>query len=188
MNEPNADVADLVARLRAGDDAAVEQLLAAYAGRLRALAAGRIANHPQARSELSDVVQDMWISALRAIREGAAPADPDGLWRLLAAITARKCVNRITHWSRLKRAGTVPLGDADVSGGGDPAEAAEADELVRLVERFVAALDPAVGRVALLRLEGRAIEDIAALTQTSESTVLRRLRDVRERLKGLLSE
>lgn len=184
-----ADTADLLARLAAGDDAAVERLLAEYTARLKALASARLRRHPQARSEASDVVQEMWDSVVTRLRDGRIPpdvADPQSLWRLLAAITARKCINRLKFWSRLRRAGTVPIaGDAE-SVGDCPVDAAEAAEFESIVAEFFAALDPAVARVGALRLAGTPVDEIAAQTGTSESTVRRRLREVGDRLRARL--
>jgi RNA polymerase sigma factor (sigma-70 family) len=190
MDEPDLDVIDLLARLRAGDDVAVEELLSRYTNRLKALAIARLRRHPQAQNDASDVVQEMWNSVVTRLREGqigGEPTDSQALWRLLAAITARKCQNRLKYWSRICRAGAVALNHDELpSDESAVIDTVEAAEFSGLIEQFLANLDPSVAKVAALRLGGASVAEIAAQTQTSESTVARRLRDVRERLRDLL--
>lgn len=60
---PVDDEATLVAQLRAGDEAAFEQVVRAYGGRLLAVARRIVGNEEEAR----DVVQDAFLNAFRSL-------------------------------------------------------------------------------------------------------------------------
>src|SRR5688572_24269752 len=95
-----------IADLRRGDDAAAEQLWAAYFGRMVAVAGRRLAAAGRAADD-EDAALSAFKSFCLGARAGRFPhlTDRDNLWPLLLALTAHKCVDQIRHGTRLKRGG-----------------------------------------------------------------------------------
>jgi DNA-directed RNA polymerase specialized sigma24 family protein len=102
--------------------------------------------------------------------------DRNDLWRLLATFTARK-VNRYIRRENSRRCEFRKLGEV-LGREPDPALAAE---MAELLERLLDILpDPLLRRVAVLRMEGHAIDEIAARIKRSNKTVDRRLNLIRK--------
>ena len=113
------DEAGLVARLRASDARAFEELVIAYQHRVFAVAARMLGN----RAEAEEIAQEVFLRVHRAIRGFRGDAK---LSTWLYSITSRLCLNRLaTTERRLTREDDETL--ARVSGGGPGA----AEELER---------------------------------------------------------
>jgi RNA polymerase sigma-70 factor (ECF subfamily) len=69
MSPPPGQVPNLVARVAAGDRAAVAALLERYRGRLRRMVAMRLDPRLQGRVDASDVIQEGYLDALRRLDE-----------------------------------------------------------------------------------------------------------------------
>ena len=172
-------------QLQAGDVAAVRPLWERYFHRLVGLARGRLRNAPKRAADEEDVALSAFDSFCRNAEAGRFPdlTDRDGLWRLLAAFTLRKVAHHTRDAARLKRGGGVA---ADTPPGGleellgrepDPAVASEvADECGRLL----AALgDDDLRRVALLRMDGHSVDEVAAAVGCAPRSVKRKLQLIR---------
>jgi DNA-directed RNA polymerase specialized sigma24 family protein len=138
--------------------------------------------------------EDVAISAMRSFFAGIAAdrfdrlASRDDLWALIAVITSRKAIRHMRRLLSLKRGGGRERGEsvfaADSAGlagtrdrGDDEAEA-DARDLGRwLIEHLP---EPILRRVALLRLEGLSIDEIAAALEVVPRTVERKLARIRE--------
>ena len=169
----------LVARARAGEARAFEELVRRYLRPAHAVALGVLGNPADAE----DVCQDAFLAALEKLDECR---DPERFAAWLLRIVRNRALN--FRERRTRREGEplerVP---AAAAGGDDPARDAERSELR---ERLVAALDllpPSQREVVLLHdLEGWAHREIAELLGTSEGAVRVRLFEARRRLRSEL--
>src|SRR5688500_2678579 len=164
-------------RLRAGDPAAARPLWDRYFRRLVGLARQRLRDAPQRAADEEDVALSAFDSFCRQAEAGRFPdlANRDSLWRLLAAFTLRKAARYLRDAGRLKRGGGAaaePLSgviEAVLAREPDPALAAEVTEEC---ERLLAALnDPDLRRIALLRMDGHSVEEVAARLDVAPRTV-----------------
>ncbi len=100
--EPSFD--DLMARLRAGDQAAASQLFHRFACRLIGLARGRLDALVRQKVDPEDVVQSVFKSFF--LRHASGQWDLggwDGLWALLTVLTVRKCGRHAVHYRAGRR-------------------------------------------------------------------------------------
>src|SRR3954447_1087485 len=146
-----------------------------YLDRLLGLARGQLSRRVRRREDEDDVVQSVFRSFCR--RQGRGDFDlqgRDALWALLVTITLRKTRNTAARHGCASRDCRREL---DASAGVDGEEAAwaleqmeaagptpaEAAALVEGLELRLRSLsDPTLRRVALLRMEGWTLDEIAA--------------------------
>jgi DNA-directed RNA polymerase specialized sigma24 family protein len=172
--------------LRAGDHAAVQQLWERYFRRLVGLARLKLRRAPRRAASEEDVALSAFHSFFRGVEQGRFPqlADRDCLWRLLVTITARKAAHQVRDERRKKRGGGwSPVEDAEavlaeaLSREPNPEFAAGvAEECRRLLDRL---RDRGLQAVALLRMEGYNVEDVAAKLDLAPRTVKRKLALIR---------
>jgi DNA-directed RNA polymerase specialized sigma24 family protein len=122
----------------------------------------------------------------RNVKRGRFPqlADRDGLWGLLVVLTARKAAHLLRDEGRQKRAGGRAPGPADppaveeiLGDEPSPAFAAQvADECRRLLRSLG---DSELESVALWRMEGYSVEEIAGQLGCVPRSVKRKLRLIR---------
>ena len=187
-----APSADLMARWRGGDQDAAQELFARYAERLRALARSRLSARLARHVDPEDVVQSAYRSFFTGARAGRYSLRRSGdLWRLLAAITLHKVQRQVEHRTAGKRAAGRKLPPAEESGPFGPPDKAlareptpeEAAALTDTLERMFRGLEPLQRRMVELRLQGCALDEIAAAVQRSERTVRRLLELMKQRLR-----
>jgi len=166
----------LLARCRRGDEEAVAVLVERFGRRARSLATAILGDEHLAE----DAVQEGFLAAigkLGQLREaGAFPA----WFRQIVRTQAHRILRR-----RRERVG----GPAEAPAGNGPApdQAAQADELRRIVRRAVAALPPPGGAAAeLFYLDEYTVAETAELLNVPEGTVKRRLHDARTMLRSML--
>jgi RNA polymerase sigma factor (sigma-70 family) len=188
---------DLLARWRAGDQKAAEELFRRYVKRLTALARGRLSSKLAGRVDPEDVVQSAYRSFFADAQAGQFELQRGGdLWRLLVSITLHKLHHQVERMQTQKRSveretsfGTedslvLMLGNR-ASSEPSPVEAvALADEL----EQLMRSLDPLKRRILELRLQGYGLAEIASQVQCGERTVRRVLKEVKDRLEQLRSD
>jgi DNA-directed RNA polymerase specialized sigma24 family protein len=179
-------------RLRAGDQAAAEQLWARYYPRLVGLARKKLEGVPRRVADEEDVALSALNSFFRGLAEGRFPrlADRDNLWALLVVITAAKAADLRQYLGRQKRGGGQVggesvlddlLGDPDGAAGINQAVGAEPTPLLaaQVAEEFrrLLAVLPTdeVRKIAVWKMEGHTNAEIAALLPCAPSTVDRRL-------------
>jgi DNA-directed RNA polymerase specialized sigma24 family protein len=172
-------------RLQAGDPAAARPLFDRYFARLVGLARARLRDAPRRAADEEDVALSAFDSFCRNAEGGRFPdlTDRDSLWRLLAAFTLRKAAHHRRDAARRKRGGGV------VADGGsgilaaalgrepDPGLAAAVAEEC---DRLLAALgDPELRRVAVLRMDGYSVDEVAARVGCAPRSVKRKLQLIR---------
>jgi RNA polymerase sigma-70 factor (ECF subfamily) len=184
---------DLLARWRAGDQQAAAELVGRYADRLLALARSQLPSKLARRVDAEDVVQSVYRSLFTGAREGLPDVQRGGdLWGLLVTITLRKIYDQVERNAAGKRAVSrdVSFGTEDSLLRLQPdvlaqypsplAAVALADEL----EKIMRSLDPLERRMFELRLQGFKLEEIAAEVDCSERTVIRALKEIKQRLEN----
>jgi DNA-directed RNA polymerase specialized sigma24 family protein len=181
-----------LAPLQHGDEAAVQRLWERYFARLVGLARHKLRSAPRRFSDEEDVALSAFDSFCRQAEAGRFPRllDRDSLWRVLVVITARKAFHLIRDENRQKRGGAVQVQtEADQRDARTPLErvlsrepppelAAEvADECRRLLDALG---DKELGQIALWRMEGHSVEEIAGKLGYSPRSVKRKLHLIRD--------
>src|SRR5690348_6415942 len=91
--------ADLMARLRQGDQDAAAQLFQQYARRLIGLAHRRLDDRLRQKADPEEVMQSVLKSFFVRQRQGQFELDNwDSLWALLVRITLHKCGHRVEYY------------------------------------------------------------------------------------------
>jgi DNA-directed RNA polymerase specialized sigma24 family protein len=176
-------VTRMIGPLQAGDPAAVQQLWQRYFHRLVGLARARLAGNARRVADEEDVALSAFDSFCRNAEQGCFPdlADRDGLWRLLVVLTARKAGHLRRDQTRLKRGGALVEEAGDLvqdvlSREPDPAFAALAADQHR---HLMSVLTEDLREVALLRMQGDSVEEIAARLGYASRSIKRKLQLIR---------
>jgi DNA-directed RNA polymerase specialized sigma24 family protein len=187
-------VTEWIGRLVEGDPTAAQALWERYFHLLVARARRKLAGTPRVAADEEDVALSAFDSFCRAAREGRFPRldDRDDLWRLLLLLTDRKAINQRRHATRQRRGGGKVLDEGALS----PADSAAGSPLTRMASpeptpEFAATMaetwrrlfgllrDPELEQVALLKMDGYSLEEIAARLGCVPRTVRRRLQLIR---------
>jgi RNA polymerase sigma-70 factor (ECF subfamily) len=184
---PNESFTELMQRLRHRDQDAAARVFHQFCHRLKALARSRLGERVLRREECDDVLQSMWKSFFnrQAAGQFADVTDWESLWTLLACLTVRKCINRVAYFSALCR--REPESSADRPAGeraGDEPTPEEEAVYRDLLERFLRGMSPRDRDIVTLELQGYDDAEISRQVGTSERTVSR----VRRRVRNLLEE
>ncbi|MEZ6091961.1 MAG: ECF-type sigma factor [Pirellulaceae bacterium] len=169
-----------------GESSAAEKLWMVYFSQMTQIARNRIKRYPVAAFDEEDVAISAFGVFYQAIRMGKFDAvdSRDDLWRLLATITIRKANDYLKREAAEKRGG---LGGTShtIDGQGlasrnelsDPQFAAIMKEQC---EELLSCLpNDEVRCVALARLQGQTVEEIAGSVQASQRSVYRMLSIIR---------
>jgi DNA-directed RNA polymerase specialized sigma24 family protein len=199
MESPDR-VAELLARLEAGDHAAAQPLWEAYDPRLVALARKHLQGTSRRAADEEDVALSAFDSFCGGVAQGRFPQlkDRDGLWALLVLITVRKATDLINYNRRARRGGDKVRGDSvfePLEGDGGEAGFGQVkgadptpDVAAQLAEEFQALLDrlgtPELRSVAVWRLEGYTNAEIAERLGCAAVSIERRLKLIRKILAG----
>ncbi|MDB5308357.1 MAG: sigma factor [Gemmataceae bacterium] len=183
--DSGGSVSTWIDRLKAGDPDAAGQLWVRYFRQLVAQARARLGGATSPLADEEDLALSAFDSLCQGVRQGRFPYlyDRGNLWRLLITLVAQKVIGLYRRERRLKRGGAVAP-DAAIT---DPADllAAEPppDVLAQMTEecdRLLARLENDTLRaVALLRLEGYTVEEIAVRLGCVPRTVERKLEMIR---------
>ncbi|MEM9588065.1 MAG: ECF-type sigma factor [Planctomycetota bacterium] len=190
------DFSDLVARVREGDEEATATLWENYFQQLVRIAAGRLpANLRRSRDE-EDIALSAFHSFIAGVRRDQFPdlSGPDNLWGLLITLTSRKVHAHLRHQTRQKRGGGVVRGESvfldsagDARGeglGGITDDAQSADMKAELAEACESLLeqlaDDQLRQIAVLRMDGFLVDEIAEQLELSKRAVERRLQLIRK--------
>jgi DNA-directed RNA polymerase specialized sigma24 family protein len=180
---PEGSVTRWLDALLGGDPAAAQQLWERYFLRIVELARHKLRNTPKRVADEEDVALSAFDSFCRNAEKGRFPKllDRDGLWRLLIVITARKAAHLLRDQGRQKRGGGLTWVDESENSCLDrvlsrepaPEFAVEvAEECQRLLRKLGAA---DLETVALRRMEGYTVEEIAAELGCAPRSVKRKL-------------
>jgi DNA-directed RNA polymerase specialized sigma24 family protein len=170
-------------RLQAGDPAAAQPLWEHYFHRLVDLARRKLGAKPRVADQ-EDVALSAFDSFCRGLKRGRFPTlqDRDNLWKLLVVLTARKACHVIRDEQRRKRGGGQTAATAEelervVSPEPSPEFAAElAENCQRLLDLLG---DAELRTIALSKMEGYTIDEIAGQRNCAPRTVERKLRLIR---------
>jgi RNA polymerase sigma factor (sigma-70 family) len=178
-------------RLKEGADRdeAVARLWERYFTRLVAQARQHLRGR-RATGDEEDAALSAFDGFVRAVEAGRFPrlGDRDDLWQVLLMMTANRARNAVRDGNRRKRGGgRVAHGiagtdsEAGVQLPSPEPDPAEAVALAEGAERLLEALsDPGLRQVAVLRLEGETVREIAARLGRAVATVERKLKRIRE--------
>lgn len=184
--------ASLLRLLRGGNEDAATQLYLRYAHRLRALAKAQSSVELTRREDFDDIVQSAFGSFFRGAARGFYDVPPgEDLWKLLVVITLNKIRTKGAFHRAAKR-------DVRATHSGDvlfdpPARDDESDEsalalLNMVVEEALQKLPPLQQQMAIMRIQGHEVADIAAAVDRSYRTVERGLKTFREVLDRMLRD
>ena len=165
-----ANEADLIARGRAGDHAALTALHAAHAGRLKAY----MLRSGLRQTDADDLTQEAFLLAFRAL--DAFDCDRGEFAPWLNTI-ARNLMRK-----KFREPNTLhfdpKLAEAVLAVRVNPGEPPELRETIDALSQCIEALDPGLARVVRLRyVESRTTRGIADAAGISEATVRLRLKD-----------
>ena len=174
--------AELVRRVRCGDDSAFGQLVDRHGGRLLGLATSMVGN----AADAEDVVQEALAGAFRGLGgfQGRSSVKT-WLTRILG-----KQVARLRRYQRLRKAWSLDqAGDLPSGASSGPAsEAVRADARMDVLA-VLARLPEAQRNVIVLReMHGMSYEEIADALAVPRGTVESRLFRARQKLKELLKD
>jgi DNA-directed RNA polymerase specialized sigma24 family protein len=193
------DAADSVSawigQLKAGEQAAAQQLWERYFHQLVQLARGCLQGAARRVADEEDVALAAFASFCKRAEQGRFPQlnDRDDLWRLLVALTERKAIGLVRHERRQKRGGGAVLGEGALAGdlgtgegldqvaGHEPTPefaALMAEQCRRLLDQLGS---PELRDIAIWKLEGDTVEEIAVRLGCAPRTVERKLQRIRSR-------
>jgi len=111
-----------LARFKAGDEAAAQQLWERYFRRLVGLARKKLQGVVRREADEEDVALSAFASFCRGVEHGRFPRldDEDDLWRLLVTITVRKAYQMRLKQGRLKRSARRTVDEAALGGDDGP--------------------------------------------------------------------
>lgn len=196
MSTEHESLSLLVQRLRDGDEAAATELWQRYYHRIVRLAAKRLPASLKRTRDEEDVALSAFHSFVAGVRHDRFPnlAGPDNLWGLLIVLTSRKVQAHLRHHTRHKRGGGKVRGesvflhrdDTAVGAGiggvlGDSQGPALEAEMAEAAERLLDLLgDDNLREIAILRMEGYLVDEIAKQLEMSKRAVERRLQLIRK--------
>ena len=193
----DGSVSGWIAGLKAGDQEAVQKLWSRYRDELIRMAKRRLDGMPRGPADEEDVLQSVLMSLCRAATAGRLDdvRNRDDLWWLLLAITRQKAVNLIRRETAQKRgSGRVvsALNWGSPNGLRDDLDHLVGDaptpKTLRAMEeqnrRLLSLLrDDPLRKVAMSRVEGYTVDEIAATLDISKRSVERKLQLIRNRWK-----
>jgi RNA polymerase sigma factor (sigma-70 family) len=195
MMSPTSSVTVWIANLKAGQASAAHQLWNRYADRLVDLARRKLGAAPKAVADEEDIAQSVFGSICRGAAAGRFDRlnNRDDLWWILLAVTRRKAVDHIRREASLKRGG----GRVRSESGLNRAAFAEGPfaldqligceptaELLAILEeqhrRLLGMLrDDDLRKIAMLRIEGYTVAEVADMLGISVRSIERKLRLIR---------
>lgn len=180
MRKPlGADPPGLLARLRAGDPRAFEELVTTYQHRVFGVALRMLGS----RAEAEEIAQEAFLRAHRAVVSFRGDARL-GTW--LYGIASRLCLNRLSSPDRRMARGDAALADVPATTP-DAAAEVERAELDAALRTAIEELPNEQRLVLVLRdIEGLSYEEIADALALVPGTVRSRLHRARMQLKEKL--
>lgn len=192
----NDEFADLIRRVRKGDGGAVEELWNRYYASLVRIATRRLPLNLRRTADEEDVALSAFHSFVAGVQEDRFHdlSSPDNLWGLMITLTSRKVHAHIRRQTRQKRGGGAVRGESvfldaggESRGGGigaasDSADAADLQmELAEAAQQLLDALpDEGLRQIAIMRMDGFLVNEIAEALDLSKRAVERRLQLIRK--------
>ena len=175
-------------QLQRGETEAAEQLWQRYFLRLVGLARKKLQGGQRRAADEEDVALSAFDSFCRNAEAGRFPqlTDRDSLWRLLMLLTVRKASHLLRDEGRQKRGGSVTVaGESEEDQLLDQALSREpspdfAAQVAEEYQRLLRALgDAELESVALGRMEGYTVDEIATRLGCAPRSVKRKLQLIR---------
>ncbi len=196
METSRDEFASLLDRVRAGDEHATTTLWERYFQQLVRVAAKRLPTNLRRTGDEEDIALSAFHSFIAGIRHDRFPdlSGPDNLWGLLITLTARKVHAHLRHQTRQKRGGGTVRGEsvfidpkdsgrgAGIGGVTDDTETPDLKtELAEACDRLLAQLpDDQLRQIAVMRMDGFLVDEIAARLGVSKRAIERRLQLIRK--------
>jgi RNA polymerase sigma-70 factor (ECF subfamily) len=180
--------ADLMARVRAGDQEAAALLYERFKNRVIGLARKHLAGMLRGKEDPDDVAQSVFKSFfLRQMdpEKGFRLENWDDLWNVLLIITLRKCGRRIERWWSQQRDVRHEVALQEMEAIARDPTPEEAVMLTETVQEVLERLHLRDRPILELALQGLGPEEIAAQVHRTERTVYRVLKRIREKLEEL---
>lgn len=199
--EGEAEIAGLLAKVRAGDQAALAELFAAHRDKLRRMVQLRLDHRLAGRVSASDVLQEAYIDAVKRIDHYFAKPDQSFFGWLRLVVGQRLADVHREHLAQKRDAGQeVPInrgapGGADsaclaaclLGGGTSPSNAAARTESFGQLEEALNQMDPLDREVLALRhFEELSNAETAALLGIQSAAASKRYVRALARLKQIL--
>jgi DNA-directed RNA polymerase specialized sigma24 family protein len=180
-------------QLKAGAHEAAQPLWERYFSRLVERARQKLASAPRRAADEEDVALNAFASFCRAVEQKRFPQlnDRDDLWQLLIMLSDRKALDQVQFERRQRRGGGQILDEAAL-GGDDSIQGPLAEitgpeptpvlssQIAEECSRLLGLLDDEELRwLALRKMEGFTVEEIAAQLGCVPRTVKRRLQLIR---------
>ena len=188
------DIAELIARARAGEETAIREFLARFEQEVRIMVRGHLPKKLRTRFDSMDFVQAVWQSFFSSLRERSRDFENIHHLRGFLAGVARNKVfeehRRLTRTEKYAIAREERLyvrrGDRQierdlVSPEPTPSQTVQASD--RLAQ-LIAGCSPREVQVITLRHQGLTFEEIAARTGIHERSVRRIIEDARARMEA----
>jgi DNA-directed RNA polymerase specialized sigma24 family protein len=195
MEHSPQEFADLLDSVRDGDDQAIATLWDDYYQQLVRIAAKRLPTNLRRTGDEEDIALSAFNSFIAGIRQDNFPdlSGRDNLWGLLITLTGRKVHAHLRHQTRQKRGGGTVRGESvfldhagdlkaggigGVTGGGQPADIHA--ELAEACDQLLSQLDDEqLKQIAVMRMDGYLVDEIAERLELSKRAVERRLQLIR---------
>ena len=193
---PAEKFSDLLAGVRSGDDEAITALWNDYFQKLVRVAAKRLPDNLRRTGDEEDIALSAFHSFIAGIEGDRFPdlSGPDNLWGLLITLTTRKVNAHLRHQTRQKRGGgnvrgeSVFINNAGESrnqGIGAISQGNESPdlhlELAEACETLLQQLpDEQLRQIAVMRMDGFLVDEIAGRLELSKRAVERRLQLIRK--------
>ncbi|MFL5246145.1 MAG: RNA polymerase sigma factor [Gemmataceae bacterium] len=185
------DNLDLIAKWRAGDQRAAQQVFDHYAERLLYLARKRISQRLASRVDAEDVVQSVFRTFFQRAKDGRFQfEEQDDLFKLLVRITVHKTLRQVEFHKAGKRDPSMETSQGDDASQHlqqflcrEPSPDTEVAFLDQL-EHFLSQLDPDGRRILEMRFQGYSNDEITAKL----GIIDRRIRRIIERVRGLAEQ
>jgi RNA polymerase sigma-70 factor (ECF subfamily) len=192
-----ASFADLMARLKAGDQDAATEIFHQFAHRLIGLARSRLDRFLRQKIDPEDVMQSVFRSFF--VRQAKGEFDLlnwDSLWSLLTVITLRKCGHRVDYFRadcrdvRRESPNRALPDDSVLSWQAIAREPtpSEAVQLTETLEHVLRDFNEREREIISLSLQGYSPEEIVPQVGRTERTIYRVLERLKRKLRRLQSE
>lgn len=191
------DVTLWIKSVESGDDTSASELWNYCFPKLLSYSKSKLPDHLRRALDEEDVALSAFKSFCLAAAQGSFPQleGRDDLWKLLLCIASRKAQNYVRRELREKRGGGLVRGESIFESGaasGDPNAAgignvaggmASPEMLAQFADDARAMIDmlqdDTVKTIALLRMEGYSVEEIAERLECGKRTIERRLTLIR---------
>ncbi|MEM7314939.1 MAG: ECF-type sigma factor [Planctomycetota bacterium] len=196
MDAPSSTpVSEWIAAIKQGDADAQTRLWERYYFQLVARAHKKLAFAKGRKDfEGEDVVQHVFHSLFLRAEQGRFPKlnDRRDLARLLIVMTENRLKSKLRDCNARKRGGGIqhtaihllgPVSDPQLAL--PPIEEGAEDEFIQSVQEVLSGCDELTRAIAMLRMEGYEISDIAQSVGVSRSSVNRKIRYLKDRLEEM---